>query len=150
MCRVRRVHPSLERPIKVRRSRDQSPPRGRTRAKTAKARSDLFNALFTRFSIEIIHEVPDTYLELSNESDQADDTAKICSYVSPETLLALTRSCKSLRSTLLAYSARSVWTRSIERTEGMPACPVDLSEPQYIALLFGSSCSVCPFNLYRP
>jgi hypothetical protein len=60
----------------------------------------------------------------------------------PYELLRLARTTKSLRAVLLNRNARSVWIDALEAVPGLPACPVDMSEPAYTRLVFDTHCSV--------
>ncbi|KAG8940628.1 hypothetical protein FRC03_005279 [Tulasnella sp. 419] len=52
-----------------------------------------------------------------------------------------------LRSILMSKSAKHIWRGAREnQLPTLPPCPDDLSEPQYIALLFTNICQVCGAN----
>ncbi|KAF8896760.1 hypothetical protein CPB84DRAFT_1781778 [Gymnopilus junonius] len=68
---------------------------------------------------------------------------EICSQLEPVDLLSLSRVSKSFRSFLLDRSSVSIWRRVLDGFRGMPKCPVDLTEPQYISLLYDDFCMGC-------
>ncbi|KAG8917340.1 hypothetical protein FRC02_003169 [Tulasnella sp. 418] len=52
-----------------------------------------------------------------------------------------------LRCILMSKSAKHIWRSAREnQLPTLPPCPDDLSEPQYIALLFTNICQVCGAN----
>ncbi|KAF8071871.1 hypothetical protein FPV67DRAFT_1483014 [Lyophyllum atratum] len=61
----------------------------------------------------------------------------------PLDLLHLARTTKALRSILMRRSATSVWKASMYNAYGLPPCPLDLSEPQYVNLAFDEHCHFC-------
>ncbi|KAF8977711.1 hypothetical protein BDQ17DRAFT_1339093 [Cyathus striatus] len=68
---------------------------------------------------------------------------EIFSWISPKDLITLTRTTKVIRETLMTKGAITVWKTARERF-GVPACPEDFSEPQWVALLFdGTRCQSC-------
>ncbi|KAI0660261.1 hypothetical protein C8Q70DRAFT_913949 [Cubamyces menziesii] len=71
---------------------------------------------------------------------------QIALHLHPLDLLHLVRTSKGVRSLLLSRRNRSVWTASLSSVEGLPACPPDMSEPAYSALLFGRTCNLCGAN----
>ncbi|KAG8916089.1 hypothetical protein FRC02_004233 [Tulasnella sp. 418] len=73
--------------------------------------------------------------------------AEICSHLFPIDLLHLSWASKRLRSILMSKSAKHIWRSAREnQLPTLPPCPDDLSEPQYIALLFTNICQVCGAN----
>ena len=72
---------------------------------------------------------------------------KIASHLGPIDLLRMSRASKTLRSFLLSKSSKSVWAAA-EAALGLPACPSDLSNPNYASLLFESFCTVSNFTRY--
>ncbi|KAG8958404.1 hypothetical protein FRC03_009172 [Tulasnella sp. 419] len=73
--------------------------------------------------------------------------AEICSHLFPIDLLHLAWSSKRLRSILMSKTARPIWRSSREhQLPTLPPCPDDLSDPQYIALLFSNICQACGSN----
>jgi hypothetical protein len=67
----------------------------------------------------------------------------IAAYVHPIDLLNLARTCKSLRQLLMDKSSAFVWKTARCQVNGLPDCPVDLTEPEYANLLFYARCHVC-------
>ncbi|KAG8911602.1 hypothetical protein FRC02_006506 [Tulasnella sp. 418] len=73
--------------------------------------------------------------------------AEICSHLFPIDILHLSWASKCLRSILMSKSAKHIWRGAREnRLPTLPPFPDDLSEPQYIALLFTNMCQVCGAN----
>ncbi|KAJ3825576.1 hypothetical protein F5880DRAFT_1700706 [Lentinula raphanica] len=68
---------------------------------------------------------------------------EIFCYLQPRDLLRLARTSKDLRSVLMSKSSANIWRLAGSNVEGLPPCPVDLSEPQYANLLFEPHCHVC-------
>ena len=66
---------------------------------------------------------------------------KIASYLSPQDLLNMSRTVKSLRNMLMSKSYKSAWLVA-EAAVGLPACPPDISCPQYASLVFDDFCTV--------
>ncbi|KAI4519804.1 hypothetical protein K525DRAFT_150394, partial [Schizophyllum commune Loenen D] len=67
---------------------------------------------------------------------------EILSHATPEALLVLSRATKFLRSTLMSRSAISVWRGSLASVNCLPPKPDDMTEPQYVDLIWGTGCSV--------
>ncbi|KAI9068287.1 hypothetical protein FKP32DRAFT_175704 [Trametes sanguinea] len=64
--------------------------------------------------------------------------------VGPCDLLSLARTAKALRGFLMSRSSAHIWKASRQRVSlTIPDCPPELSEPQYIVLLFTSECTLC-------
>ena len=63
-------------------------------------------------------------------------------YLHPMDLLNLARTTKDFRSFLMKKSAAPFWKAARKNVEGLPECPEDLSEPQYVNLLFDAHCHV--------
>ncbi|KAL1677764.1 hypothetical protein EV122DRAFT_278898 [Schizophyllum commune] len=68
---------------------------------------------------------------------------EILSHATPEALLVLSRATKFLRSTLMSRSAISVWRGSLASVNCLPPKPDDMTEPQYVDLIWGTGCSFC-------
>jgi len=68
---------------------------------------------------------------------------EIFSHLHPIDVLSLSRTTKALRSILLARHARGVWSASLASVRALPACPPDLTEPQYASLAFDNWCQSC-------
>ncbi|KAF8602607.1 hypothetical protein BDV93DRAFT_397406, partial [Ceratobasidium sp. AG-I] len=66
----------------------------------------------------------------------------IVSYLQANDVLSLARTSKSLRKALLSRSSVAIWRVAISNTEKLPRCPENLSEPQYVALIFATLCAV--------
>lgn len=64
-------------------------------------------------------------------------------------MLHLARTSKSLRSIVLAKGCRPAWIASLATLDSLPACPRNMNEPYYAALLFDHHCFVsarCSFR----
>ncbi|KAI0349687.1 hypothetical protein OH77DRAFT_1172408 [Trametes cingulata] len=68
---------------------------------------------------------------------------KVLGYLSPVDLLTLARTDKRTRQRLMARSSRPIWVEAIERVPDFPGCPPYMSEPHYVALIFGGYCMGC-------
>ncbi|CAE6445049.1 unnamed protein product [Rhizoctonia solani] len=68
---------------------------------------------------------------------------EIASCLLPLDLLHFARSNRLFCGLLMNKSARGIWLSSIKNFEGLPPCPPTMNEPQYVALLFTSACSMC-------
>ncbi|KAF8602495.1 hypothetical protein BDV93DRAFT_557497 [Ceratobasidium sp. AG-I] len=68
---------------------------------------------------------------------------QIILYVMPTGLLSLARASKAFREILMSRNAKEVWESAIERDPGLPAVPQEMSEPQFVALLFTNFCTLC-------
>jgi hypothetical protein len=69
--------------------------------------------------------------------------AQIFGHLDPLDVLHLTRTTKALRDILMRRSALSVWKHALSNVEGLPDCPRDLTEPQWVNLVFDTLCHVC-------
>lgn len=54
-------------------------------------------------------------------------------------LLNLSRSFKAIRNVMLSKTFRPAWRKAL-RDLGAPECPPEISEPQFIRLVFDSTC----------
>ncbi|KZT27384.1 hypothetical protein NEOLEDRAFT_1146580 [Neolentinus lepideus HHB14362 ss-1] len=65
----------------------------------------------------------------------------------PLDILHLSRTNKALKSMLMLRSSALVWRAALATAvaEGLPPCPSDLNEPQYIRLMFEWSCTILQF-----
>ncbi|KAL5482915.1 hypothetical protein ACEPAI_9510 [Sanghuangporus weigelae] len=69
---------------------------------------------------------------------------EIANYLTPVDLLQLSRTSRSLREFILSKSSRAIWVACLSAT-GIPACPPDMSEPQYANLYFEKECHACGY-----
>ncbi|KAL5501311.1 hypothetical protein ACEPAH_8571 [Sanghuangporus vaninii] len=69
---------------------------------------------------------------------------EIANYLTPVDLLQLSRTSRSLRKFILSKSSRVIWVACLAAT-GIPACPPDMSEPQYANLYFEKECHACGY-----
>ncbi|KAG9075146.1 hypothetical protein FS749_013214, partial [Ceratobasidium sp. UAMH 11750] len=74
----------------------------------------------------------------------------IAGYLAPPDILALSRSNKFFRNLLMQRSAKHIWKTALGNVPGLPRCPADLCEPQYVALLYSKYCSICGASVVRP
>ncbi|EPQ51013.1 hypothetical protein GLOTRDRAFT_133339 [Gloeophyllum trabeum ATCC 11539] len=74
-----------------------------------------------------------------------DILAEIFSLLHPLDVLHLSRANKFLRTTLMSRSSAFIWKASLATLAALelPPCPKDLTEPQYIRLMFEYSCTFC-------
>ncbi|EUC59831.1 hypothetical protein RSOL_325090 [Rhizoctonia solani AG-3 Rhs1AP] len=68
---------------------------------------------------------------------------EITSYLLPVDIISLSRSNKFFRNMLMHRSSIHIWHETMRNVEGLPPCPPNLSEPQYLTLLFVKTCSKC-------
>ncbi|KAG8718247.1 hypothetical protein FRC09_012951 [Ceratobasidium sp. 395] len=61
----------------------------------------------------------------------------------PEDIISLTRANKFFRTLLMTKSSIHIWRGAMRNVPGIPACPPDLSEPHYLALIYAPDCSMC-------
>ncbi|CAE7096265.1 unnamed protein product [Rhizoctonia solani] len=66
----------------------------------------------------------------------------IASYLLPVDILSLAQANKFFRGLLMTKSSRNIWLNAMKNVKGLPACPTEMSEPEYVALLFTNVCSV--------
>lgn len=67
---------------------------------------------------------------------------QIFGQLAPYDLLKLSRMTKEFRRVLMHKSSISVWKSALERIPGLPSCPEDMSEPQWVNLAFDPHCHV--------
>ncbi|KAM5540082.1 hypothetical protein V8D89_006222, partial [Ganoderma adspersum] len=72
-----------------------------------------------------------------------DALLEIASHLHPLDLLNFSRTSKVFRFALLSKGSRSVWMNALRSLPDFPPCPVDMSEPAYIALVFDDHCLSC-------
>ncbi|KAG9040631.1 hypothetical protein FS837_000377 [Tulasnella sp. UAMH 9824] len=65
---------------------------------------------------------------------------EVCSYLGPHDLRRLALTSKRLWAILMTKEAKHIWKAAIASTSGLPKCPTDLTEPQYVCLLYSSEC----------
>ncbi|CAE6437308.1 unnamed protein product [Rhizoctonia solani] len=68
---------------------------------------------------------------------------EIARYNHPLDLIMLSRVNRFLRELLMDKRSALIWRSARENLPGLPACPDEVSEPQYAAMLFGKRCSTC-------
>lgn len=67
---------------------------------------------------------------------------QIFSHLLPMDLLNLARTSKPFRTLLMSRNSASLWKASRQLVDGLPDCPVHLSEPAYANLVFSTHCHV--------
>ncbi|CAE6475558.1 unnamed protein product [Rhizoctonia solani] len=67
----------------------------------------------------------------------------IVSHLLPLDILFLARSNKFFHTLLMTKSSRHIWLDAMKNVEGLPPCPSNMSEPEYVALLYTNVCSAC-------
>ncbi|KAH9895869.1 hypothetical protein C8Q73DRAFT_689832 [Cubamyces lactineus] len=68
---------------------------------------------------------------------------EVASNLHPLDLLHMARTSKYLRSIVLSRKCKFLWTASLSEIDGLPSCPTGMSEPAYVALVFGRLCLLC-------
>ncbi|KAF9469536.1 hypothetical protein BDZ94DRAFT_5246 [Collybia nuda] len=68
---------------------------------------------------------------------------EIFGQLAPYDLLKLSRMTKEFRRVLMHKSSISVWKSTLERVPGLPICPNDMPEPQWVNLAFDPHCHFC-------
>ncbi|GAA6048992.1 F-box domain contaning protein [Rhodotorula toruloides] len=84
----------------------------------------------------------DKLRRLSFSTLPLDMVVQICSFLDPETVLALAQTSKTIRSTLFRKAAAPVWTAA-RRNAGVDDLTGELPEPRVAFLLQGKVCQVC-------
>ncbi|PPR01428.1 hypothetical protein CVT24_001902 [Panaeolus cyanescens] len=69
---------------------------------------------------------------------------EICSYLGPNNLLSLARTCRDFHQLVASDEFDLVWKNLRKsRFPNMPECPDDMTEPAFFELCFGRGCLVC-------
>ncbi|KAI0660265.1 hypothetical protein C8Q70DRAFT_913822, partial [Cubamyces menziesii] len=68
---------------------------------------------------------------------------EVASRLHPLDLLHVSRTSKHLRSIVMSRKCKFLWSESLSRIDGLPPCPMGMSEPAYVALIFGRLCMLC-------
>ncbi|KAG9127743.1 hypothetical protein FRC07_010195 [Ceratobasidium sp. 392] len=74
---------------------------------------------------------------------------EIATHLTPPDPIILSRLTKRFRALLMRRSATPIWASVIRNVPGLPACPDDLCEPQYAALVYSKHCSACGARVTR-
>ncbi|KAJ2924593.1 hypothetical protein H1R20_g12506, partial [Candolleomyces eurysporus] len=69
-----------------------------------------------------------------------DILCEILKLLPPLDLLQIARTAKSFRKFLMNRASKSIWIHVLSAVEDLPACPDDLSGPQYAYLMFTDHC----------
>lgn len=67
---------------------------------------------------------------------------QICTYLHPKDLRSLSLTTKGLRSILMSKNSKHIWKSCLNAIAGIPECPRDMREPEYVRLLFTAMCYV--------
>jgi hypothetical protein len=67
---------------------------------------------------------------------------QIFGHLFPMDILNLARTTKEFRHVLMHRSSRSIWKAACANVPGLPACPSDMSEPQWVHLVYVPCCNV--------
>ncbi|CAE6433663.1 unnamed protein product [Rhizoctonia solani] len=74
---------------------------------------------------------------------------EVAAHLSPADLLSLARSNKFFRKMLMSRTSQYLWKQALANDPEIPECPPELSEPQYVSLLFSKTCSSCGARVLR-
>ncbi|KAG8714181.1 hypothetical protein FRC09_017901 [Ceratobasidium sp. 395] len=74
---------------------------------------------------------------------------EISKYLMPVDLLSLARTNKFFRKMFISRASQHLWKAAMVNISNMPPCPEELSEPQYISLLYSPTCSSCGTNVFH-
>ncbi|KAG9118794.1 hypothetical protein FRC07_006513, partial [Ceratobasidium sp. 392] len=74
---------------------------------------------------------------------------QVSSYLMPIDLLSLARSNKHCRKAFLSPSFRDIWRTTLRNVPGLPECPPELCEPQYVSLIWSKTCTSCGTEVWR-
>ncbi|KAG8724210.1 hypothetical protein FRC09_020794 [Ceratobasidium sp. 395] len=74
---------------------------------------------------------------------------EISKYLMPVDLLSLARTNKFFRKMFISRASQQLWKAAMMNISNMPPCPEELSEPQYISLLYSPTCSSCGTNMFH-
>ncbi|QRV72015.1 hypothetical protein RhiJN_00029 [Ceratobasidium sp. AG-Ba] len=74
---------------------------------------------------------------------------EIATLLTPADLLSLARTNKPLRKMFMTRTAQHLWKAAISNIPHLPECPPQLSEPQYISMLYSNICSNCGAKVLR-
>ena len=96
--------------------------------------------MLTEMPLDILFEVGLQFMRHSQGSPA--DAAQIFSHLHPWDVLRLARTTKSLRDILMRRSSISIWKNALMNTPGMPECPNDMTEPEFINLAYDKHCFV--------
>ncbi|QRW01069.1 hypothetical protein RhiLY_00066 [Ceratobasidium sp. AG-Ba] len=75
---------------------------------------------------------------------------EVAIHLLPTDLLSLARSNKFFRRMFMSRASQSLWKSAIHNVPGLPQCPPQMSEPQYISLIYSKQCSSCGTRALRP
>ncbi|CAE6399474.1 unnamed protein product [Rhizoctonia solani] len=75
---------------------------------------------------------------------------EIARYVVPVDLIMLSRVNKFFRELFMDKRSAGIWRSALQNLPELPPCPDDVSEPQYVAMIFTKRCSVGLCGRYAP
>ncbi|KAG8767564.1 hypothetical protein FRC12_006170 [Ceratobasidium sp. 428] len=114
--------------------RDDKPTRDKKRARTSQATSQAGRKKYVRGKQGGLQGLMRMPIEIFTE---------IACLLWPEDLLALAWSNKFFHGVLFQRSAVHIWQCAQSNVPGLPPCPSELNEPQYAALVFSKTCTLC-------
>ncbi|KAG8727529.1 hypothetical protein FRC11_012975, partial [Ceratobasidium sp. 423] len=115
---------------------DDHPPRKRKRVQDAKGTTKAPRRV-KKVSLGRLLDMPP---EVFNE---------IATHLFPADLLSLARSNKFFRNMFMSRTSHHLWKQALVNDPDIPNCPPELSEPQYVSLLFSKTCSSCGARVLR-
>ncbi|KAH7335034.1 hypothetical protein B0J17DRAFT_538623, partial [Rhizoctonia solani] len=66
----------------------------------------------------------------------------IATHLLPADLLSLACANKFFQKMFMSCTSERLWTQVLINASNIPACPPELSEPQYVLMLFSKMCLV--------
>ncbi|KAJ1300874.1 hypothetical protein OPQ81_002512 [Rhizoctonia solani] len=74
---------------------------------------------------------------------------EIATHLLPIDLLSLARSNRFFRNIFMSRTSQHLWKQALQNIPDLPPCPPELSEPQYVSLIFSKTCSNCGTRVLR-
>ncbi|KAG8725327.1 hypothetical protein FRC09_002209 [Ceratobasidium sp. 395] len=74
---------------------------------------------------------------------------EIVACLMPADLLSLAQTTKFFRKMLMTRTSQHLWKAAMRNVLQLPECPPQLSEPEYISLLYSNTCSNCGVKVLR-
>ncbi|KAG8903390.1 hypothetical protein FRC01_009213, partial [Tulasnella sp. 417] len=68
--------------------------------------------------------------------------AEVCYYLAPLDLRQLALTNRRMWDILMTKGARNIWKAALSSVAGLPQCPADLNEPQYVCLMVATTVEV--------
>lgn len=91
---------------------------------------------------DVFAEASDYLARRTQRCSPTSQCVQICSFVTPETLLALSRVCKRWRNFLLRRTSSNIWASGRANVGLGTPLAKDLSEPDLALLVYGRNCDV--------